>query len=184
MTWFERDRFFHVYNRGAGRAPIFFQQQDYITCLELLKKYRRKYAFTVVAYALLPNHYHFLLRQDGNVAPLKMVGVLFNSYVQKVNLRLGRTGTLFEGRARRKPVDDLVYLLRLCLYIHTNAYRAGLCDAPIDWPYSNLPEWLGERDGTLFDRSLVDLIAPDRAAYRQAVRQFALTGASNRMELW
>lgn len=53
---------------------------------------------TVIAYCLMPNHYHFLLRQDGETSIADCIQAIFNSYTKAFNKMYHRTGTLFEGR--------------------------------------------------------------------------------------
>ena len=55
-----RGGYYHIYSRGAGRGRIFF---NYEYLLRLVKRYRARYGVAVIAYCLMPNHYHFLLRQ-------------------------------------------------------------------------------------------------------------------------
>ena len=62
----------------------------------------------------MPNHYHFLLRQETDQTLSKFINVLFNAYVQAVNRQQGRKGTLFEGRFRHVWVDREEYLTHLC----------------------------------------------------------------------
>ena len=154
---FMAGHYYHIYNRGAGRELIFFNPANYIYCLKLVKKYYRHYSISVITYCLMPNHYHFLLRQDGDIPLSKFVGVLFNAYVQAVNRQRGRTGTLFEDRFKHIRIDKETYLLQLCRYIHANPVNAGLAANPDEWPYSNYREWVKTREGSLVDDDFVDI---------------------------
>lgn len=93
--------YYHIYNRGAGKGLLFSSSGNYEYCLRLVKRYYQQYGATVIAYCLMPNHYHFCLRQETDQPLSKFVNVLFNAYVQAVNKQQGRSGTLFEGRFRR-----------------------------------------------------------------------------------
>jgi putative transposase len=62
---FVQGGYYHIYNRGAGRQDIFREERNYVYLLRLLKTVASECDATVVAYCLLPNHYHWLLRQDG-----------------------------------------------------------------------------------------------------------------------
>jgi putative transposase len=120
---------------------------------------------TVIAYCLMPNHYHFLFRQESAVPLSKLMQVLFNAYAQALNLQQGRTGTLFEGRFKHKCVDTWEYLSMLCRYIHLNPVKAGLVARPEDWPFSNYREWVGLRDGVLVDTVFVQDHFPSAEEY-------------------
>ncbi|MEW6360396.1 MAG: transposase [Planctomycetota bacterium] len=166
---FAEGHYYHIYNRGAGKAPIFFQPDDYEHCLRLIKRHREQYGVCVVAYCLMPNHYHFCLRQEGEQALSRFMAIIFNSYVQAVNRRRERAGTLFQGRFRHAWIDREEYLAHLCRYIHLNPVKANLASRPGEWPYSNYPEWVGARSGTLKDQGLISALFPTAAAYERFV---------------
>jgi len=119
----------------------------------------------VIAYCLMPNHYHFLLRQESDEPLSKFMQMLFNAYVQALNIQQGRTGTLFEGRFKHKCVEQWEYLMALCRYIHRNPVKAGLVAKPEDWAYSNYREWIGTRNGALVDRLFVQDHFPSAEEY-------------------
>ena len=171
-THFTQGHYYHVYNRGVNRQTIFFSSENYLYCLRLIQKYRQQYQISVIAYCLMPNHYHFLLRQDGDLTIDRFIGVLFNSYTQAVNRQLQRTGTLFTGRFKCIAVDDESYLRHLCRYIHANPMNAGLANSLDEWPYSNYLEWCGARAGTLVDHRFVDEFFPQREAYQAFVSSY------------
>ena len=152
---FTQGQYYHIYNRGAGRGRIFFSQGNYEYFLQLVNRYSQKYGAIVIAYCLMPNHYHFLLGQETEECLSKFINVLFNAYVQALNLQQERMGALFEGRFKHKCVDQWEYLMVLCRYIHLNPVRASLVACPEDWAYSNYREWIGLRDGTLMDKVFV-----------------------------
>jgi len=164
--------YYHVYNRGANRNLIFFSDDDFLCCLGLIKQYARHYQITVIAYCLLSNHYHFLLRQDGPAPVSKFIGVIFNSYVQSLNLRMERSGTLFEGRFKHRRVNDETYLLNLCRYIHANPVLHGIVDDPAMWQFSNYLEWVGQRPGNLVDRAFITKYFDSPAAYELYVLEY------------
>ena len=161
--------YYHFYNRGAGRGLLFFNPGNYEYCLRLVKRYYEKYGATVIAYCLMPNHYHFLLRQETGVPLSKFINVLFNAYVQAVNRQQGRSGTLFAGRFRCVWVDHEEYLIHLCRYIHLNPVKAQLVFQPEDWPYSNYLEWIGQRAGTLKVETFIRDHFPTSETYHQFV---------------
>lgn len=142
------DHYYHVYNRGCNRERIFANDGNYLFLLRRAKTYLDQVPLTVIAYCLMPNHYHLLLRpeEDGVVAPF--IQRLFNSYSQAFNKQQRRSGTLFQGRAQTVLVDSDEYVLHLCRYIHLNPVHAGLVPHPGRWPYSNFLEWVERRNGT------------------------------------
>jgi REP element-mobilizing transposase RayT len=163
--------YYHVYNRGAGRAPIFFTPANYEYCLRLVKQHHRKYGARVIAYCLMPNHYHFLFRQETETPLSKLINVVFSAYVQAVNIQEERTGTLFEGRFQHVQVERDEYLTWLCRYIHLNPVKACLVSRPEDWPYSNYQDWIGGRAGTLKDGAFIRYWFGDAERYRRFVQE-------------
>jgi REP element-mobilizing transposase RayT len=147
--------YYHVYNRGVNRQRIFANEGNYCFLLRRAKRYLKDYDLSVIAYCLMPNHYHFLLRPEADDALSRFIQRLFNSYTQAFNKQHGRSGTLFEGRAKSILVDDERYVLYLCRYVHLNPVKARLVAHPSEWPYSNYLEWVGQRSGTLVDRAFV-----------------------------
>ena len=162
---FTQGQYYHIYNRGAGKEQIFFSKGNYEYLLQLMKRYYQKYGVSVVAYCLMPNHYHFLLRQETDEPLSKFMQVLFNAYAQAVNIEQERSGTLFEGRFRHKRVDKWEYLVMLCRYIHRNPVKARLASKPEDWLYSNYQEWIGMMNSDLVDRIFVQDHFPNPEEY-------------------
>jgi putative transposase len=169
---FAQGQYYHIYNRGSGRQPIFRENDNYVFALRLVKKYTSTFNISAMAYCLMPNHYHFLLRQDGMESAGLVPQRVFNSYTKAFNKRYGSSGTLFEGRYQAIHVDKDVYLLHLCRYIHANPVKHGLVSRLEEWPYSNYHEWIGTRDGTLVDLAFVQEHFPAMQTYSQFVLDY------------
>lgn len=152
---FHPNGYYHIYNRGAHRQDIFLDDTDYVFLLKYLRKLSADYHITVIAYCLMSNHYHFLLRQDGEIAVSQLMQALFNIYTKAFNTKHAHTGTLFEGPYKAIAVEETSYLLHLCRYIHRNPLEAGIVIKPEQWHYSNYPEFIGVRNGRLADRDFV-----------------------------
>lgn len=167
---FIQGSYYHIYNRGAGRQPIFREGRNYVYLLRLLKTVSRECNVTVIAYALLPNHYHWLLHQDGEIPAGKVPARVFGSYTQAFNRAYERTGTLFEGPYKALHVDTDAYFVNLCSYIHLNPVHHGLVDTLEAWPYSNYLEWIEKRPGTLVDRDLVRAYFANPQAYEEFIK--------------
>ena len=163
---FAPGEYYHIFNRGAGRGTLFFTPANYEHCLRLIKHYRRPCGAAVIAYCLMPNHYHLLVRQEGEAPLSRFINVVFNAYVQAVNRERKRKGTMFEGRFRHVLVDREAYVEHLCRYIHLNPVIAGLVPRPGDWLYSNYQEWAGQRAGTLKDEEFIRQRFPSAEEYR------------------
>ena len=136
------DNYYHVFNRGISSGDIFFSKDNYYYCLRLLKTYTARYSIRVIAYCLMPNHYHLLLLQEGEQLISQYIQTVFNAYVQGLNRRIKRKGPLFEGRFKHVLVDKEEYLIHLCRYIHLNPVKAKLVRRPEEWIFSDYHEWI------------------------------------------
>ena len=148
--------YYHVYNRGANRTSIFTGDSDFLDFLYRLRTNAARYNATLIAYCLMPNHFHILVRQDGDKSAGLMIQCTCNGYAQAFNLRRNHSGTLFQGRYQCIHVDQDEYLRHLCRYIHTNPVKDGFALRPELWPYSNYADWINQRPTAETDRAFVD----------------------------
>lgn len=169
---FVRGGYYHIYNRGAGRQSICVTDGDFLCLVRLLKEVSHACEVTVIAYCHMPNHFHWLVRQDGDVAARLLPQRVFGSYTRTFNHTHHRSGTLFEARFHARLVEGDAYLRNLCRYVHANPVRHGIASAPELWPYSNYLEWLELRPGTLVDPAFVATYFTDKIRYRQYVTDY------------
>ncbi len=161
--------FYHFYNRGAHKVSIVREPANYLFILGKMRLYSRRFDLTLIAYCLMSNHFHFLIRQNGEKPAGLLPQHVFNSYSKAYNKRYDHSGTLFEDHYKVKVVEDRGYLLQLCRYIHGNPVKDGFVADPADWPYSNYLEFVGERAGSLFDAEFVRVNFGSAARYREFV---------------
>jgi len=82
---FAQGEYYHIYNRGCNRELIFRSEENYLFLLGRVKRYLRDHQVSVIAYCLMPNHYHFLLRQDDARPIGSFIQAIFNSYSKAFN---------------------------------------------------------------------------------------------------
>ena len=174
---FVQGAYYHIYNRGAARAAIFHEATDYEQLLWTIKHYLPRFQLTLIAYCLMPNHYHWLVRQDELIAAGLLAQRVFKSYANRFNHKYKRSGALFEDRFDAILVDTDEYLRHLCCYIHANPVKAGFAAAPELWPYSNYLDWIGQRAGTLVDQAFITAHFHNQHNYRRFVLDY-LTGCA------
>lgn len=140
--------YYHLYNRGNNRQNIFFEQENYLYFLRQFRRYLVEDTLDVLAYCLMPNHYHFLvcLRSPHLSEQMQAFSL---SYTKAINRRYGRCGSLFQGRFCAICVDSDRYLLHLSRYIHLNPVAAGFVKTPEEWEFSSYREYVDLRQGTL-----------------------------------
>jgi putative transposase len=166
------NHYYHIYNRGAHRIDIFRNDADYTFLLKLVKIQAERCAISVIAYSLMHNHYHFLLRQNSDIQISIFMQAIFNVYTKAFNSKYQLSGTLFEGPFRATHVDRTEYLLHLCRYIHRNPLDAQMVLLPEQWHYSNYLEFVDQRDGTLVDKKFVKDNFGSPEEYREFVMDY------------
>jgi len=133
--------FWHVFNRGTDQRKIFLDAVDYhkfekalFLCNDATRKRKNaqsKYAdelnvknnkpyVNILAYCLMPNHFHLLVEELQPMGTSEFLGRVGNSYTKFFNVRYERTGRLFEAPYKRKVVNTTNYLTHLTRYIHLN----------------------------------------------------------------
>jgi REP element-mobilizing transposase RayT len=172
---FQKGSVFHVYNRGCNKSKIFFEEDNYIFLIKKVKKYSKEFKVSVIAYCLMPNHYHFVLRQNSEMGLNKCVQCIFNSYTKAINKRYKRSGTLFEGKFKANEIYEGATVLEVCRYVHRNPLEAGLVKNLEDWQYSNYTEWIRLRDGDLYDKEFIVKYFPDPYDYKKYVLDYYST---------
>jgi len=133
----------HVILRGNNRQVIFSGESDMRRMLSLLEEHSMVQGVDVHAYVLMGNHLHLLLtpRRDGALS--LMMQSVGRSYVRAFNQAHGRTGTLWEGRYRSSVIQTERYLLTCMAYIDLNPVRAGMVEAPENYPWSSHAHYIG-----------------------------------------
>jgi len=146
----ESGEYYHVYNRGVERRRVFLKPEHFErfyqslamfndvsykhhgcqTFKESVESYRslgtveRRFV-DIVAFALIPNHFHFLLRQkeDGGIA--KFLQKVQQGYTRFFNLSHGRTGCLFSSSYQAEHIDSDSHFEHMVRYIHLNPLDVG-----------------------------------------------------------
>lgn len=113
-------QYYHIYNRGHNKQQIFLKHQDYHRYINRMETYLEKHDITILAYCLMPNHVHFLIRQDGEEAIQQFIHRLHTSYTMFFNKKYERVGSVFQGRFKARMIDSEEYLLHVSRYIHQN----------------------------------------------------------------
>lgn len=181
---FQPDHYYHLYNRGNDRNLVFFEQENYLHFLRLVRRHLIEQTLDVLAYCLMPNHYHLLVqcRTDKVSSAMQRLSV---AYTKAMNRRYNQVGTLFQGQFQAIEVDSDQYLYHLTRYIHFNPVKAGIVSHPKDWQFSSYLEYAGLRAGTLPKLDILQqqftseaeyqaLLAPDEEHRSTVTRDFAI----------
>ena len=131
---------FHIYNHAIDDYNLFYDDEDYDYFLNIFENNLKKVPASVYAYCLMPNHYHFLIRQDSDVQVYRLFNYAFVKYALYFNKKYDRKGPIFRSALQHKLVDNNTYLLQLSKYIFMNPVRANLVNHPNKWPFTNLAQ--------------------------------------------
>lgn len=165
--------YYHIYNRGVEKRTIFQNEQDYQVFLHHLKLYlsppqkQKGYSFTektkqrplnnyheeinLLAYCLMPNHFHLLLKQKSANIIQYFMRSLGTKYVQYFNKRYQRVGPLFQDTYKAVLVQTDEQLLHLSRYLHFNPGKETISTKEGDlqrillYSYSSYADYLGKR---------------------------------------
>ena len=117
----------HIIARGIDRNTIFQDDYDRKNFIDRLATILNETKTVCYAWALIPNHFHLLLRTG--LAPVATVmRRLLTGYAMSYNRRHQRHGHLFQNRYKSILCQEDTYLLELVRYIHLNPLRAGIVD--------------------------------------------------------
>jgi len=178
---------YHIYNRGDNKEPIYLSKEDYkafISRLSLIlglvdldsynkehgvslkiKPFPKEY-FTVLAYCLMPNHYHLAIRQNTNVPIGLLITKLCTSYCKYFNKKYKKIGNLFQDTFKAKLVEVDEYLINLSAYIHANPAD------PFKYQFSSLEEYMNEPNQKICDTKIVLDSFKSSGDYLALVRQY------------
>lgn len=143
-----------MYNRGINRGLIFFSDRNYCYFIDRLHKFVIPHAF-IIAYCLMPNHYHLIIKVKDDGLIEKSLHPCFVSYVKSINLEQNRIGPLFQSRYQASEIQDDGYLLECVKYIHMNPVKAGLVSTPELWRFSSYVNYLHPEINSIVDTSII-----------------------------
>ena len=128
---------FHVIQRGNNRSVCFYVEEDYELYLRHLNRLSIKHGVKVHAYVLMTNHVHLLMTGEQLDSLSNLMKYLGQCYVQYINKKYKRSGTLWEGRYKSCLIDADEYLLLCQRYIELNPVRASMVDHPANYRWSS-----------------------------------------------
>lgn len=150
---------YHVLNRSNAKTKIFRSEGDYLLFREILQKTSVKFEIDVLAYCIMPNHWHLLIRPKHDGGLSKFMKMLTATHVQKYHSihNTQGTGHLYQGRFKSFLVTTNEYTLQLCRYIERNPVKAGLVSRAEIWKWSSLQERISLVNSLLLSKLPIDL---------------------------
>lgn len=171
--------FYHLFNRGSNKQNIFLRPRDYQRFIQTFYYYQfigpkpsfskfTKHKLTtfkplsenrlveVHCYCLMPNHFHFLVRQMKNNGISIFLSQISNSYTKYFNLKYDKVGALLQGVFKSVRIESDEQLIHLSRYIHINPQVSGLAKNINDYPWSSLSEYTSACSGICLTNSILE----------------------------
>jgi putative transposase len=177
-TILANNEIYHIYNRGVEKRPVFVDKKGYDRFMQIIDYYRfancpikfskfkvlplaekvnlmkdlekkSKLLVDIYAFCLMPNHFHFLLKQLEKNGISKFISKASNAFSHYFNIRHDRSGHLFQGNFGAVRIEDDEQLFHTSRYIHLNPVTSYIInlDKLTVYPYSSYPEYLGRYSG-------------------------------------
>lgn len=192
------NEFYHIFNRSINKEPIFVKQRDCQRSLKTISYYmfknppirlsyflalgqEKRFEITktfyskivdVVSFALMPNHFHFLLKQNEDKGISKFLALFENSYTRYFNTKNNRQGHVFQGQFKAVRIEDDDQLLHVNRYIHLNPYSSYVVKTLADlesYPYSSFPEFLNSLPSKIYNKEIILDHFPAISKYKEFV---------------
>lgn len=180
---------YHIFNRGSDKRNIFLQPRDYKRFIKTFCYYQfsgpkpkfsllNKNNFShfkpdpvsrlveIFCYCLMPNHFHFMVRQLKTNGISIFMSQLANSYTKYFNTKRKRIGPLLQGAFKITRVETDQQLIHLSRYIHINPVVAGLTDRPENYVWSSYKEYADGISGFCSTDAVLSFF-PSRNEYRK-----------------
>ncbi len=168
---------YHITNQGHNRSNIFVDEDGFQSFMDRLKLYVLDEHATLLAFVLMPNHFHLLLqvRSEGFHEAFRCFLI---SYSMSFNRRHNRVGALCRNRFTSRPINTDAHLCFASRYIHINPVKDGFVEIPEAWDYSSYSDYIGPVGSGLVDPLPVlalfgDTATPDQLALsRRAYKEY------------
>jgi putative transposase len=168
---------YHVWSRGSNRERIVWDDADCVSFRRELARIASRYRWRVLAWCLMYNHYHVILRTpDGGFS--SGFQQLNGNHSRRTNERHGRSDHLFRNRPKSAELSSPAYFVSAILYTFRNPVDAGASPRAEDWPYSSFRATMGlERAPSwLAVDEVLALFGPSPAAARQLLADLVHSG--------
>ncbi|MBT8102975.1 MAG: transposase [Gammaproteobacteria bacterium] len=129
---------YHVINRGNARATVYHEPRDYDAFLTLMTLACERIPMRILAYCLMPNHFHLVLWSycDGDIS--RWMHWLLTAHTKRHHRIRRSSGRVWQGRFKAFPIQQDRHLLTVMRYVERNSLRAGLVQSATDWEWSSL----------------------------------------------
>ncbi len=161
-----QNAFYHVFNRGINKQPIFLSETDYYFFLDKLNRLKKQYDHSIYAFCLMPNHFHISI-QTRKTPISRIMASLTTSYAMYFNRIYNHFGPVFQNRFKSILIESNPYFIHLSQYIYLNPVKARLVKDPILYPFSSIKEALGKEPLHYLDEDIVRVIGESQESQKE-----------------
>jgi REP element-mobilizing transposase RayT len=152
---------YHIVNRGNNKKYLFSNYEDKEMLLKIIYETRQESDFELLAYVIMDNHYHLLIRTMNDLIS-RIMQRINNRYSKYYNIKEKRTGRNFGKRYTDRLVNEERYLLTVVKYIHRNPVKANICDNTFDYEFSSDNAYRINIDERVNIHMILDMFSLDR----------------------
>lgn len=205
---------YHVFNRGIDRRPTFTTKREFQRAVQTLSFYKfykqplslskflrlddkkqnkvldlllqNKNLIEIFCYCLMPNHFHFLLRQERDQGIAKFLSNLQNSYTRYFNISHERDGSLFLDQFKAVRIETEEQLIHVSRYIHLNphtGYVVKTLEELENYPWSSFPDYLQENNKVVNIDFILNLFGSIKEYKQKNYKKFVIDQADYQRKL-
>ncbi|MCG2725706.1 MAG: transposase [Elusimicrobia bacterium] len=187
------DEIYHIFNKSISRYIVFNSDVEYGRFVHTfrfcnliapndnerfsrfikkningnLENFSERTLVTIIAYCIMPTHFHFIVKQVSDNGIAKFISKIANSYSKYFNFRHNRSGPLWQGRFKNVLIKTDEQLLHLTRYIHLNPVTAYIVNKPEEWKFSSYNEYMNSAKDKICEFS--DILEIKPALYKEFV---------------
>ncbi len=137
---------YHCLNRAVARLPLFQKDGDYDAFERVLKMALERHPIRMLAYCIMPNHWHFALGPERDGQLTDCLRWLTHTHTQRwhAHYHTSGTGHLYQGRFKSFPIEADDHLDTVLRYVERNPLRANLVTQAEQWRWSSLHQRVGK----------------------------------------
>ena len=129
--------FFHVITQGIEKSYIFEKPEDIKYYVKIMYKIKEEHNINIIAYCIMNNHTHMLIKTQLIEQLSKYMQRINSTYGKYYNKKYSRVGYVFRDRYKAEGIYSEKHLYNCIKYIYNNPVKAGICNKPEEYPYSN-----------------------------------------------
>lgn len=142
---------YHIMVRGNQKQATFFENEDFLKYLDLMRHYKKKYHFKLYGYCLMPNHVHLILEVKEAPNLGKIMQGLNQTYTIWFNKKYKKVGHLWQGRYKSMVIQKNKYMLDCIEYVELNPIRVNLANSPLGYTWSSRQARINQANDSLLD---------------------------------